>query len=87
MQNKFTVALGAQYTSGNTFWRRNRAYFEAKSGTIAQAMAAYKITEALDVQLNIDNLTDKEFITDYSARGHFRPGAPRKIKLSVNYQF
>lgn len=87
VQDKFTVALGAQYTSGNTFWRRGRAYFETKSGTIAQVMAAYKVTEALDVQLNIDNLTDRETITDYSARGHFRPGAPRKIKLSVNYQF
>jgi catecholate siderophore receptor len=86
-EDKITLALGAQYTSGNTFWRRNRAYFETNSGTIAQAMAAYKVTDDLNVQLNIDNLTDKEYITDFSARGHFRPGAPRKIKLSVNYQF
>jgi catecholate siderophore receptor len=86
-QDKLTLALGAQYSSGNTFWRRNSAYFETNSGTIVQAMAAYKIVDDFDVQLNIDNLTNREFITDFSARGHFRPGAPRTIKLSVNYQF
>lgn len=86
-QDKLTVAVGAQYTSGNTYWRKNMAYFETQNTTIAQAMVAYKVSDDLGVQLNIDNLTDKEFITDYSAKGHFRPGAPRKIKLSVNYQF
>jgi len=84
---KFTLGLGAQYSSGNTYWRRNRAYFETGSTTLIQAMAAYQVTDALQVQFNVDNLTDKEFINDYSARGHFRPGSPRVMKLSANYVF
>jgi catecholate siderophore receptor len=84
---KFTLGLGAQYTSGNTYWRRNTAYYETGSSTILQAMAAYQVTKALQVQFNIDNLTDEEFVTDYSARGHFRPGSPRVMKLSANYSF
>ena len=84
---KFTLGLGAQYSSGNTYWRRDRAYFETGSITLIQAMAAYQVTDALQVQFNIDNLTDKEFVNDFSARGHFRPGSPRVIKLSANYVF
>ncbi|NRA59543.1 MAG: TonB-dependent receptor [Psychrobium sp.] len=51
------------------------------------AMVSYQVNDALALQLNVDNLTDKDYITDYSAKGHFRPGAPRSIKLGVSYQF
>ena len=84
---KFTLGLGAQYSSGNTYWRRNTAYYETGSYALIQAMAAYQVTDALQVQFNVDNLTDKEFVNDYSARGHFRPGSPRVMKLSANYVF
>lgn len=83
----FTLGLGAQYSSGNTYWRRNMAYYETGSVTQVQAVVAYQVTDALQVQFNVDNLTDKEFVNDYSARGHFRPGAPRVMKLSANYVF
>jgi catecholate siderophore receptor len=86
-QNALVLAVGAQYSSGNTYWRRNTAYYETGSSTILQAMAAYQVTKALQVQFNIDNLTDEEYITDFSARGHFRPGAPRVMKLSATYAF
>nr|WP_252738726.1 TonB-dependent siderophore receptor [Colwellia sp. D2M02] len=86
-QQALTLALGAQYSSGNTYWRRNTAYYETGSSTILQAMAAYQVTKALQVQFNVDNLTDEEYVTDYSARGHFRPGAPRVMKLSATYAF
>lgn len=86
-QDALVLAVGAQYSSGNTYWRRNTAYYETGSSTILQAMAAYQVTKALQVQFNIDNLTDEEYITDFSARGHFRPGAPRVMKLSATYTF
>ena len=79
--------LGAQYSSGDTYWRRARAYYETGSYTMVQAMAGYDFTEQLSVQLNIDNLTDEKVATDYSARGHFRPADPRVIKLSARYSF
>ena len=86
-QEQLTFALGTQYSSGNTYWRRDRAFYETGSITLIQMMAAYQINNALSVQFNVDNLTDKEFVNDYSARGHFRPGSPRVMKLSMNYVF
>ncbi|NRA85140.1 MAG: TonB-dependent siderophore receptor [Gammaproteobacteria bacterium] len=86
-QEQLTFALGTQYSSGNTYWRRDRAFYESGSITLIQLMAAYQISNALSVQFNVDNLTDKEFVNDYSARGHFRPGSPRVMKLSMNYVF
>jgi len=85
--SKLTLAGGAQYSSGDTYWRRNRAYYENDSMVIVNAMASYEFNDALTLQVNIDNLTDKEYITDYSAKGHFLPGAPRNIKVGVNYKF
>ncbi|NMR25389.1 TonB-dependent siderophore receptor [Pseudoalteromonas sp. NEC-BIFX-2020_015] len=84
---KLTLGGGAQYSSGNIYWRRNMAYYDSGSITTVNLMAAYDVTDKMTVQLNIDNLTDKSYVTDYSARGHFRPANPRNVKLSVNYQF
>jgi catecholate siderophore receptor len=54
---------------------------------LLSAMASYEVNSDLNVQVNIDNLTDKEYITDYSAKGHFMPGAPRNIKVGLSYKF
>lgn len=85
--DKLTIAGGAQYTSGDTYWRRNIAFFETGTTTLLNAMASYEFNDALTLQVNIDNLADKEYITDYSAKGHFLPGAPRNIKLGLSYKF
>jgi catecholate siderophore receptor len=85
--SKLIIAGGAQYSSGDIYWRRNRAYFDTGSVVVVNAMASYEFNDALTLQLNIDNLADKEYVTDYSAKGHFLPGAPRNIKLGVNYTF
>lgn len=85
--NKLTIAGGAQYTSGDIYWRRSIAYFDTGSTTLFNAMASYQLNDALALQVNIDNLTDQEYISDYSAKGHFLPGAPRNIKLGLNYKF
>lgn len=85
--NKLTVAGGAQYSSGDIYWRRSIAFFETGTTTLFNAMASYEFNDALVLQVNIDNLTDKEYITDYSAKGHFLPGAPRNVKLGLSYKF
>lgn len=87
MEDKLNVGGGLNYNSGETFWRRNTAYFEVDPYTTAYLMASYQATDDLKVQLNIDNVTDKEYVTDYSAKGHFRPGAPRSFALNVKYDF
>jgi len=81
------LGAGAEYNSGNTFWRQQRAFYETGSVTLFNAMASYTFTDQLKAQLNISNLTDEHYVTDYSARGHFRPGNPRNIRLSMTYNF
>jgi len=85
--DKLVLGGGATYNSGNIYWRRNRAYFTTGNVTLLDAMASYEVSNNLELQLNISNLTNKEYITDYSARGHFLPGAPRNIKLGISYDF
>ncbi|WP_151704950.1 TonB-dependent receptor [Nitrincola alkalilacustris] len=81
------LGAGAEYNSGNTFWRQQRAFYETGSVTLVNAMANYTFTDQLSAQLNISNLTDEHYVTDYSARGHFRPGNPRNVRLSMTYNF
>jgi catecholate siderophore receptor len=50
-------------------------------------MAVYDVTENLNVQVNVDNLTDDRYVTDYSAWGHFRPNDPRNVRLNIRYTF
>lgn len=83
----FKFGIGAQYSSGDTYWRRQMAYYESGNYTLVQAMVGYDVNDSLTVQLNVDNLTDKDRVTDYSARGHFKPGDPRVVKLSASYKF
>jgi catecholate siderophore receptor len=85
--DKLSFGGGATYSSGDIYWRKNKAYFDTGSTTLLSAMASYEVNSDLNVQVNIDNLTDKEYITDYSAKGHFMPGAPRNIKVGLSYQF
>lgn len=82
-----TLGSGVQYNSGNIFWRQNRAFFEADSVYLLSLMASYSLSDNLMLQFNADNLTDEEYVSDYSARGHFRPGAGRNLKLGVRYAF
>lgn len=87
LDNRLTLGLGANYSSGDTFWRQNRPYYETGSYSEIHAMAAYQVTDNTRVQLNVDNLTDEVYVADYSAWGHFLPNDPRTIKLSLNYNF
>ncbi|WP_067215387.1 TonB-dependent receptor [Marinomonas gallaica] len=82
-----TLGAGAEYQSGNDFWRRNTVYFTTGDITLVNAMAGYAFTENLSAQLNVSNLTDERYATDYSAKGHFKPGNPRNVKVSVKYDF
>ena len=84
---KLGLGLGAEYNSGNEYWRQNRVYFTTGEVTLVNAMASYAFTENLSAQLNISNLTDERYATDYSAKGHFLPGNPRNIKATVKYDF
>ncbi|KXJ59685.1 MAG: TonB-dependent receptor [Alteromonas sp. Nap_26] len=57
------------------------------SYTLADLMLAYQFSDDIDVQLNVRNLTDKEYLTSCLTRGDCFPGVRRTINASVTYAF
>ncbi len=56
--------------------------------TVFNAMASYKINRNFDVQLNVSNLFDKDYVAAINKSGYrYTPGAPRSYKLTANMQF
>lgn len=59
-----------------------------KSYWVADAMASYAINKHVDVQLNIYNITDKDYVAAINKSGYrYTPGTPRSALLAVNYRF
>ena len=82
---KWKTGLGVQYMSerynSSDPWRsRAPEYYRL------DAMAAYQLMKAINLQLNLDNITDKRYI-DQVGGGHFIPGPARNFRLSFIYDF
>lgn len=87
LSDALVVGAGLNYNSGETFWRRDIAYYVVDSYVTSNLMASYAATDSLKLQFNINNLTDKDYVTDYSAKGHFMASAPRNYMLGLTYNF
>lgn len=55
--------------------------------SLINLMAGYQLTEALALQLNVQNLLDKRYYAQLGQFSQFQYGAPRSLNLSLNYQF
>lgn len=51
------------------------------------AMAAYPLTEHIEVALNVENITDEEYIRAPVQRGENYAGAPRRVLGSINVSY
>src|SRR5690606_20734289 len=61
---------------------------EIPSYWVADAMAAYRLTEQINLRLNLYNLTDEEYIETLNNGGNrFRLGQPRSVWLTGEYRF
>ncbi len=81
-----SVGLGAQYV-GSRYNNNNLATRqEADSYTLFSAMASYRVNDHVSFSLNVDNLTDEDYI-DKVGGGHFVPGQGRSLMLSTNMSF
>ena len=58
----------------------------APSYWVYELSAAYMVNERLNFRLNIQNLTDEEYI-DYVGGGHFIPGLGRVAMLNTTFSF
>ncbi|MFP5394167.1 MAG: catecholate siderophore receptor Fiu, partial [Gammaproteobacteria bacterium] len=55
---------------------------------VVDAMASYVVNKNLDLQLNVYNLADKEYIASINKSGYrYTPGAPRSASLTANFRF
>lgn len=58
-----------------------------KGYTTHRAMVAYEVNEQLSLQLNANNLFDKEYYTRVRNNGWATPGDTRQVVLSATYRF
>jgi outer membrane receptor for ferric coprogen and ferric-rhodotorulic acid len=61
--------------------------FEQKSYALVSLMARYEINEALSLQANVENLTDKTYYAQTGFYSQYRYGQPRNYTVSLKYAF
>lgn len=55
---------------------------------VFDAMAAYRISKNAELQLNLYNLNNKQYVAAINKSGYrYTPGAPRSASLTANFQF
>lgn len=86
----FTVGGGARYSGGLTRGSDGAVgtpnYTE--SYWVYDAMATYRLSKNVDLQLNIYNLFDKEYVAAINKSGYrYFPGIERSARLTANIRF
>ncbi|AMJ87065.1 TonB-dependent siderophore receptor [Alteromonas stellipolaris] len=82
----FRLGGGIRYV-GQSVSENGTIRYETPSYTLADLMMAYQLSDQLDLQLNVRNLTDKEYLTSCLFRGDCFPGLRRTVNASVTYSF
>jgi catecholate siderophore receptor len=60
----------------------------ADAYTVVDLMAAYRINRHVDLQLNVYNVGDKEYVAAINKSGYrYTPGAPRWASVTANFHF
>ena len=55
---------------------------------VLDAFASYRISKNIDLQLNLYNLTDREYVAGINKSGfRYTPGVPRSGRLTANFAF
>lgn len=81
-----SMGAGVRYV-GESVSGNGTIRYETPSYTLADLMLAYSVTDNLDLQLNVRNLTDKKYLTSCLYRGDCFPGVRRTINASLTYSF
>jgi catecholate siderophore receptor len=85
-----TVGGGARY-NGKLLRGRDGAVGTpayVDSYWVFDAMASYRINKNVDIQFNVYNLFDKEYVASINKSGYrYTPGAPRTYKVTANFAF
>ena len=60
---------------------------EQDAFALVDLMARYDVTDAVTVQVNVDNLFDETYYSQISYFSQYRYGAPRNVTASLTYRF
>lgn len=82
----FRVGAGVRYV-GETVSENGAIRYVTPSYTLGDLMLGYEVSNDLDLQLNIRNITDKEYLTSCLFRGDCFPGVRRTVNASLTYSF
>jgi iron complex outermembrane receptor protein len=61
--------------------------FKLPAYTLARAFAAYELTKATTVRLDIDNLFNQTYYTNSFSTLWVQPGTPRSVRMSAAFKF
>nr|WP_314120123.1 TonB-dependent siderophore receptor [uncultured Campylobacter sp.] len=81
----FRIGVGAMYRS-RIYSDSAYGRIEQKAYTIANAMMGYRVNKNFDIQLNVDNITDKRYFEGIGSNRMIY-GDPRTYNLSFTYSF
>jgi len=101
-RNAFSLWTSYQVSSGFTLGGGARYSGGLKRGTdgaigtpnytdaywVFDAMASYRVSRNVDLQLNLFNLFDKDYVAAINKSGYrYFPGTPRSVRLTANFHF
>jgi catecholate siderophore receptor len=85
---QWTFGYGASYQSDHVYYTGVGAnYGRIKGYTTHRAMVSYAANDRLSLQLNANNLFDKEYFTRVRNNGWATPGDARSVVLTATYRF
>jgi iron complex outermembrane receptor protein len=61
--------------------------FKLPAYTVVRAFAAYEVTKATTLRVDIDNLFDETYYTNSFSALWVQPGSPRSARVSASYRF
>jgi catecholate siderophore receptor len=79
-----TVGGGAQFM--DAVWRNSINTIVVPSYWLSNATASYPINQNLTLRVNLQNLTDEEYV-DRVGGGHYIPGPGRQLIISTDWKF
>lgn len=86
--NAWTFGYGITYQSGYEWYNASGANGgDVRGYTTHRAMVAYEVNDRLSLQLNANNLFDKEYYIRVRNNGWATPGDGRQVVLSASYRF
>jgi len=92
LSRKWQLGYGATYAGWITVEQHSASKPSGELATYGgytthRLMVAYRITADFSLQLNVNNLTDKEFYTRIRNNGWATPGDARTVVLNASYHF